>query len=201
MTEPEASPFSTDTERMSGAGFVKSKDNASVMWRSQRRLSRASSGLYGDGGQTEGQTRRLLCSSMWHLVDTDCSGKITAAHVDLLDRLAHIATDGALPGVAANGEGHRSTVAALLDDTKRSQGGIRMSTYLDTVHARTSGSGCDPAAGRVARVHGHRRAIHLSSKLQGARVCGHPRQAAERAAQCTDQARCRTGMRSWRRGS
>ena len=143
LSEPQPSPFSADMERMSGEGFVKSKDKASVMWHSQRRLSRTSS-LFASG-QTEGQARRLLCSSMWHLIDTDCSGKISQEHVDLLDRLAHIAAGTAHhAGGTANGESTRSTVAALLDDTKRSQGRIRMATYLDTVHAKTTGCACVP---------------------------------------------------------
>jgi hypothetical protein len=118
---------------MSVPGFVKFRDN-SLMWQAQR-LSRSGSAVYADA-QTLSQTTRLLCWSLWHILDTDSSGSIDGTQVEMLRKLVRIAT-GTDETVSRQSrdfhEENSSALADLLSSTKRVNLRIQFEDYLKTV--------------------------------------------------------------------
>lgn len=97
QVERPESPFAaegTDVESprrtLSAGGFVKSEDQRSVAWKSQRRLTRTNSAIFADA-QDADQTRRLLSAAVWHALDTDRSAVLSDGSLQLMAQLSRIA--------------------------------------------------------------------------------------------------------------
>jgi hypothetical protein len=130
-------------ERMSVPGFVKCRDSSSVMWQAQR-ISRTGSAVYADA-QTVSQTTRLLCWSLWHVLDTDSSGSIGEEKIDMLRNLYRIAAGKLESSSGQSGESQEegtSALADLLASMKKVNGRIQFVDYLEMVTSQAESGRC-----------------------------------------------------------
>ena len=151
-----------DADRLSTGGFVKCDDKRSVAWREQRRMSRSNSAIYADL-QNEHQTRKLLSTSVWLLLDTERSGVTSDESVSLISTLTKIArkdnpasTDRS--GAAASTQqdpDRKSVFADVLQQAKGDSDEVTLDTYLRTLEKQPITLECALADLRSAAHAGH----------------------------------------------
>ena len=130
--EPDDAPGEANRRTLSAGGFVKSKDQRSVAWKAQRRLTRSNSAIFADA-QDAHQTRRLLSAAMWHLLDTDRSAVLSDSGLHLMSQLSRIAkkpqADQASSGVRVD----PSTFQQVLETAQQKDRSIQYTGFLHAV--------------------------------------------------------------------